>query len=166
MENNQVFNLLNRKFLEHKNVVDLVEQSMDALTNKENPEYDQNFTDEAYKKLLNSKKEITDFLQVIMEENLPSDLKSKFTIDYNTLLNEINNNINKISPFVSNNVLNIEGGKKKRKSKRKTKAKRKSHKRRRTNKRKSKAKSEEKTTELQSQKDSIFRLLLEKKKIK
>ena len=140
MENNQVFNLLNRKFLEHKNVVDLVEQSMDALTNKENPEYDQNFTDEAYKKLLNSKKEITDFLQVIMEENLPSDLKSKFTIDYNTLLNEINNNINKISPFVSNNVLNIEGGKKKRKSKRKTKAKRKSHKRRRTNKRKSKAK--------------------------
>ena len=136
MENKQVFDLLNRKFLEHKNVVDLVEQSMDALTNKENPEYDPNFTDEAYKKLLNSKKEITDFLQVIMEENLPSDLKSKFTIDYNTLLNEINNNINQISPFVSNKLLSIEGGKRKRKSK----AKRKRHKRRRTNKRKSKAK--------------------------
>ena len=136
MENNPVFNLLNRKYLEHKNVVGLVEQSMDALTNKENPEYDQNFTDEAYKKLLNSKKEITDFLQVIMEENLPSDLKSKFTIDYNTLLNKINNNINQISPFVSNKLLSIGGGKRKRKSK----TKRKSHKRRRTNKRKSKAK--------------------------
>lgn len=136
MENNQVFNLLNRKFLEHKNFVDLVKKSMNALRNKENPEYDQNFTDEAYKKLLNSKKEITDFLEVIMEGNLSPELKSKFTTDYTTLLNDINVNINKVAPNVSNNLLNIEGGRRKRK----TKTKRKSHKRRRTNKRKTKTK--------------------------
>ena len=140
MENNQVFNLLNRKFLEHKNFVGLVKQAMDNLINKEHPDYNQLITDEVYKKLIDAKKDIYDFLQVIRESNLTPDMREKYVIDYENLLEDISTNISQIGPFVSDSILNPKGGRTKRKTKSKRKRTNKSNRRKRTNKRKSKRK--------------------------
>lgn len=153
MENNQVKQIekLESVYSQIKNFVDLVDQSMDALTNKGNPGYSPLFTDKTYFELLTTEKQIESVIPFIEISSVLDDTnKEKYKRQYGDLLEDIRDKMKKISNNISNELRIIideatkpegdisGGGKRKRKSN--TKTTRKNHKRRRTNKRKSKAK--------------------------
>lgn len=151
MENNQVKQIekLESVYSQIKDFVDLVVQSMDALTNKDDPEYSLEFTDKTYFQLLSTEKQIESVIPFIELSSVLDDTnKEKYKRLYGDLLEDIKDNMKKISNNISDKLRiiideaakpegDISGGGKR---KRKSKTKRKSHKRRRTNKRKSKAK--------------------------
>lgn len=137
--NNNIVERLNDTYVKIKIVPNLVNEAKDEIINKENPEYNQDFTDNVYDQLVLSKKDVEELLPIIKTtDNISSETRAKYLTDYQNLLDDINNNIRDIEPVISDQLMEQTGGKRKRKSK--TKTKRKSHKRRRTNKRKSKAK--------------------------
>ena len=151
MENIQVKQIekLESVYSQIKDFVDLVVQSMDALTNKDDPEYSLEFTDKTYFQLLSTEKQIESVIPFIELSSVLDDTnKEKYKRLYGDLLEDIKDNMKKISNNISDKLRiiideaakpegDISGGGKR---KRKSKTKRKSHKRRRTNKRKSKAK--------------------------
>lgn len=143
MENNIIVQKLNDEYLKIKNIPNVANEFKDEIIDKENPNYNQDFTDNTYEQLVLSKKDVEEILSLIKNsDNISPEIKEKYTIDFQNLLQDISKNMSDISPFVSNELLNTTGGRRKRKtkSKRKSKAKNKSHKRKQTNKRKSKAK--------------------------
>ena len=151
MENIQVKQIekLESVYSQIKDFVDLVVQSMDALTNKGDSEYSLEFTDKTYFQLLSTEKQIESVIPFIELSSVLDDTnKEKYKRLYGDLLEDIKDNMKKISNNISDKLRiiideaakpegDISGGGKR---KRKSKTKRKSHKRRRTNKRKSKAK--------------------------
>ena len=151
MENNQVKQIekLESVYSQIKNFVDLVDQSMDVLTNKDDPEYSLEFTDKTYFQLLSTEKQIESVIPFIELSSVLDDTnKEKYKRLYGDLLEDIKDKMKKISNNISDKLRiiideaakpegDISGGGRR---KRKSKTKRKSHKRRRTNKRKSKAK--------------------------
>lgn len=153
MENNQVKQIekLESVYSQIKDFVDLVVQSIDALTNKDDPEYSLEFTDKTYFQLLTTEKQIESVIPFIELSSVLDDTnKEKYKRLYGDLLEDIKDKMKKISNNISDKLRIIideaakpegdisGGGKRKRKSN--TKRKRKNYKRRRTNKRKSKAK--------------------------
>lgn len=137
--NEDIVNELHNEYVKIKIAPNVVNEHKDEIINKENPNYDQYFTDQSYDELMQSKKDIEELLPIIKHNtNISPEIKEKYLTDYQIMLDDINNNIRDVKPFISDQLMEQTGGKRKRKSKRKTK--RKSHKRRRTNKRKSKAK--------------------------